>query len=230
MRVEISIPESLNEITLEQYQRFVAIDSNATKDYQARKMLEIFCGVSDTLKVRKKDVDLVYSKISAAFGKRYELVTQFSIDGKDFGFIPNLENISFGEYIDLDNLLSWENMHKAMAVLYRPITERAKDFYKIEEYESSSKYSESMKKAPASVAVGAGVFFWTLSNDLSSAILSKNREKMTIPHGHNLPHDGVGPQHLIDLVAETSQKSKELPSYQQANAFINLVSSLQKID
>ena len=48
-------------------------------------------------------------------------------DEVEFGFIPKLDNISLGEFVDLDSYMSdWDNMHKAMAVLYRPVTFRKK--------------------------------------------------------------------------------------------------------
>jgi len=55
MRVEILVPETLSEITLEQYQRFTALDQSADPDFLMRKMLDIFCGVKDILKVKKKE-------------------------------------------------------------------------------------------------------------------------------------------------------------------------------
>lgn len=236
MKVEISIPESLNEVTLEQYQRFLAIDKNANEDYLSRKMLEIFCGVTDTLKVKKKDVDKVARRLEALLNQRYPLVPQFTIDDVTYGFIPSLDEITFGEYIDLDNLLSWKDMHRAMAILYRPITKKHKNLYEIEEYESSLKYSEAMKKAPASVAVGAVVFFWTLSNELIELFqryLKNQKEKkqdtITSPQAKLQPStDGL--QHSIDLLAETLQSRKQLPDCQLANVFIHYLTSQRETE
>ena len=39
-----------------------------------------------------------------------------------FGFMPKLDDISLGEFIDLDKYISdWQQMHKALSVLYRPV-------------------------------------------------------------------------------------------------------------
>ena len=39
--------------------------------------------------------------------------------GVEYGFIPNLDDMSFGEYVDLDTYIGdWQNIHRAMAVLY----------------------------------------------------------------------------------------------------------------
>ncbi len=46
MKVDIEIPESLNEITLDQYQRYLKIQDNNDDDkFLAVKMIEIFCGI-----------------------------------------------------------------------------------------------------------------------------------------------------------------------------------------
>ena len=39
-----------------------------------------------------------------------------------------LDDMTLGEYIDLDNTLGeWQEMHKAMSILYRPITFQRKN-------------------------------------------------------------------------------------------------------
>lgn len=231
MKVEISIPTSLDEITVEQYQRFAAIDANADYDYRARKMLEIFCGVSDTLLVKKKDVDAVSKALNEAFNKPYGLIPLFKLEDTEFGFIPNLEDITFGEFIDLDTLSDWQTIHKALAVLYRPVTERHKERYRIKPYEGTAKYGELMKKAPASVAIGALVFFWTLSRDLFRASLTsleREKKKETTPQDPNSIKSMDGLLRSINLVEGTLQKNRQLPDYQLANAFISYLYSTPK--
>jgi hypothetical protein len=61
-------------------------------------------------------------------------------------------------------------MHKAMAVLFRPIKQKQGSKYLIEEYEGSHKYSERMKNMPLDVVLGAMVFFWNLTSALLNCI------------------------------------------------------------
>ena len=61
-------------------------------------------------------------------------------------------------------------MHKAMAVLYRPVTERVGKKYAIEEYRGDS-WHDAMLNMPASVAVSAITFFFHLENDLLKVTL-----------------------------------------------------------
>ena len=86
----------------------------------------------------------------------------------DFGFIPKLDDISLGEFIDLEGFMGdWSTMHKAMNVLFRPIKKsrvsrwfRLKTtYYTIQDYDGKGVYEENMKDMPLDVALGAVVFF-----------------------------------------------------------------------
>ena len=52
------------------------------------------------------------------------------------GFVPKLDDITLGEYVDIEsNISDWQkDAHKAMAVLYRPVNFKAKDKYGIAPY------------------------------------------------------------------------------------------------
>jgi hypothetical protein len=98
-------------------------------------MIEIFCGVkllADTLKMKFADVDGICNILVDMFNEKPQLVNTFKMKGVEYGFIPKLDDISLGEYVDLDAFLGdWDNMHRAMAVLYRPIDKKYGDKYSI---------------------------------------------------------------------------------------------------
>lgn len=178
MDVEIIIPEGLNEITLDQYQRFVSLKSE-DEMFIAQKALEIFCNVPLIIvnNMPYREVARISKRIFGYFESKHSLKMKTNIKGKKFGFIPNLEDITFGEYVDLDGTVAdWETMHNAMAILYRPVTEEKGELYRIEEYESSHKYKETMKQVTMDVVFGALVFFWTLGTELSIAMLDSLEE------------------------------------------------------
>ena len=84
MRVEINVPDSLREIRLEQYQKFVKLyDGEVTEEFLALKMLEIFCGVklSDAYNLRYKDVDGVVQILTETLNDKPQLVRTFFMDG-----------------------------------------------------------------------------------------------------------------------------------------------------
>jgi len=94
----------------------------------------------------------------------------FSLNGVTYGFIPKLDEIPFGEFIDLESYLSNEDtFNRAMAVMYRPVTMKKNDMYLIEEYKGSEKYKDVMDDSPLEVFMGAMVFFYSLGKELLKA-------------------------------------------------------------
>ena len=173
MELKVIVPTSLKEITLSQYQRFARLDGD--DEFISKKMLDIFCNVplNELPNIRFKDVSKVSHKLTNMMRERPRLTQRFKLDNKEFGFIPSLEDISYGEFVDLDTYMAdVKNLHKTMAVLYRPIKRKIGKRYTIESYESSDNYSQLMKDAPMDVVMGAVVFFWTLGKDLLTTTLT----------------------------------------------------------
>jgi len=195
MELKVIVPTSLSEITLDQYQRFARLEGD--DEFLTKKMLEIFCGVpiEELPNIRFKDVSNVSKHLRAMMDEKPSLTQKFTLNEKEFGFIPSLEDITYGEFVDIDNYLTdVQNLHKTMAVLYRPITGKVGKHYVIEDYESSTKYCDTMKQAPMSVVLGAVLFFWTLGRELLTATLTslEKVEEMTSAQNLNSTNDGVG--------------------------------------
>ena len=172
MKLEINVPDSLSEITLGQYQKFVKLYSGeVTEDFLALKMLEIFCGVklSEAYQMRFKDVDGVVELLTEILNEKPQLVQRFKMKGVEYGFIPNLDDMSFGEYVDLDTYIGdWQNIHRAMAVLYRPIKDKHGERYNLVPYEVVD--AEMYKDMPLDAAISSVLFFYRLGIDLSRAM------------------------------------------------------------
>lgn len=224
--MKINIPTSLNEVKLYQYQEFLKVSSQEDQDvdFLKHKMIQIFCEIDLklVLMIPFKDVEEITEKISSLFTDKYKLVQRFKLDGVDYGFIPNLDNMLSGEVIDLDAYISdWQEMHKAMAVLYRPVTNKLSDKYQIEKYEGSDKYSDVMRNMPVDIALGAMVFFWDLGKDLMSSTLhylAENPEVTNIVNRHNLENAGDGMQVSMEQLRETFSDLMQLPSYQYTSS------------
>ena len=174
MKLEINVPSELSEITLGQYQKFVKLyQGEVTEEFMALKMLEIFCGVKlkDAYQMRYKDIDGIVEVLSSMLNQKPKLVQRFKMNGVEYGFIPNLDDMSFGEYVDLDTYLpDWQEMHRAMAVLYRPIKEKHGDKYNIVDYEVVD--AEVYKQMPMDAAISSILFFYRLGIDLSKAMMN----------------------------------------------------------
>ena len=220
MKLQITIPTSLEEITLEQYQKFLSIaKDNPESDFLQHKMVEIFCNIDlkNVAQISYKDVNEITTNLTNLFTQKYDLKRTFKLGDTEFGFITNLDEITLGEYTDLDKYISdWDLMHNAMAVLYRPITKKLKDKYQIEEYNGSYTYCDAMKFAPVDVVLGAVVFFYTLGNELLKSTihyLENNREFQNIVNNHNLEVNGVGIHHSMLLLKEMLEDLKTFPNY-----------------
>jgi len=182
MKIEINVPTNLNEITLEQYQKFLKIaENNPEGNFLNAKMIEIFCGIplSDSYKLKMSSVTAIIDILSELLGSKPDHVERFEINGVEYGFIPDLDDMSLGEYIDLDNNASkWEQMHLAMNVLYRPIKTSKIGKYNIEDYNVNN--PEVMKDMPLGAAIGSLFFFYNLGMELSrhTILYSNNQAEM----------------------------------------------------
>ena len=184
MQIEINVPTSLNEITLEQYQKFLkASEENPEGSFLDAKMIEIFCGIplSDSYKLKMSSVQAIVDILTDMLNETPAHIDKFSLDGVQYGFIPDLDEMSLGEYVDLDgNASDWQKMHVAMNVLYRPVITSKKGKYNIKEYTADD--PEKMKDMPLGVALGSLFFFYNLGLELSkhTILSSSNQAEMEI--------------------------------------------------
>jgi hypothetical protein len=226
MKLEISIPTELKEIKLSQYQAFLKIaKDNTDEEFLHQKMVQTFCGIDlkEVAEIRYKEVIEITESLGKMFDvKNHKFINKFKMGGVEFGFIPNLDDMTFGEYTDLDTYITdWEQMHKAMSVLYRPIKKNGLNgTYEIEKYNGSITYSDVMKHAPLDVVFGANVFFYTLGNELlksTMTYLEKDKEIQNILQQASLEKGGAGIVQSMLLLKETLSTLIELPNYQLTN-------------
>lgn len=179
MKIEINVPTSLSEVTLGQYQKFLKIaEDNPEGNFLNAKMIEIFCGIplSDSYKLKMSSVTAIIDILNELLSQTPKRVEQFTMNGVQYGFIPDLDEMSLGEYVDLDgNASDWNNMHVAMNVLYRRIKIKKSGKYNIVDYNVEN--PEKMKDMPLDAAIGSLFFFYNLGMELSKhTILSSNNQ------------------------------------------------------
>jgi hypothetical protein len=224
MEVQINVPSTLNEIPLKHYQDFLNVQKNSSdEEFVAQKMVEIFCGIRliEVAKIKLTSLNELIAHFTTLFSQVPKFQPTFKIGDIEFGFIPELEEISFGEYVDLDShLQSWDNFHKAMSVLYRPIKTRKGDKYDIKDYDPNIDMQELMKFAPLDICIAASVFFWTLESDLLQATLNylekeiakEKNLSLTLAKQLNLPKDGDGIKAFMQSLKETSLSLTKSPN------------------
>lgn len=182
MKIEINVPTSLSEVTLGQYQKFLKIaEDNPEGNFLNAKMIEIFCGIplSDSYKLKMSSVTAIIDILNELLSQTPKRVEQFTMNGVEYGFIPDLDEMSLGEYVDLDGSASdWNNMHIAMNVLYRKIKIKKSGKYNIVDYNVEN--PEKMKDMPLDAAIGSLFFFYNLGMELSkhTILYSSNQAEM----------------------------------------------------
>lgn len=224
MKLAITIPTDLSEIKLSQYIKFMNIaEQNEKSDFLHHKMIEIFCNVElkYVSQFKRKQIVEIVTTINKLFEKIPPFKNRFSLNGTEYGFIPNLDDISQGEYMDLDNYITdWKDLHRSMAVMYRPITMKLKDKYTIESYEGSNFYAEKMLDAPLDVVLASRVFFYHLGKELLKSTLTyleENPQIQTILNKHNSENGGAGIHQFTHWLKEMSEDLMKSPDFRLIN-------------
>jgi len=212
MKANINVPTELNEITLKQYQKFLKVqDSSKDNNFIQTKMIEIFCRVKpqDALSIKLSDANRIANLISNMFEEKPDLVKSFYLGGVEYGFVPDLDEITLGEYIDLDTYMGdWENIHTAMNVLYRPIKQKLSDKYLIEDYNVETK--DLLLQMPMDAVFGSIIFFYRLGIELSQTMMNylENKEQKQLLDVLDLQRNGDGIQAFTDSLEEILQDLK----------------------
>ena len=173
-KITIKLPENISEITLDQYQKFEALRNREDlKDDIIglnKRAINIFTDLKykDIDNIPYKDYDDITKQITKALLQSAPFQQRFKIQDIEFGFHPNLDEMTTAEFVDLSNWgLNIDNYHKLMAVLYRPITSKDKfGNYKIASYTGTKEYSDVMKQMTMDNVYGALGFFSHLANEL----------------------------------------------------------------
>jgi len=170
-----NIIDSWEDVTLESWAQLVAAAKGqkgkaqeaieqvkALSDMPANIIREL--SLDDISKLMKKLAD-IQSRANS------KLQNKITVNGKEYGFHPNLEEITLGEYADLEHCIKdgmENNLHKIMAILYRPITVTKGNYYMIEAYDLESKKirEQEFKTMPAEQVQSGLVFFWTFVKEL----------------------------------------------------------------
>ena len=212
MKLDITIPTDLSEITLRQYKHFLKIQkSQDDENFLSAKIIEIFCKVKleDVMQIKFNDSEYIVNTLTEMFEQKPNLVTKFKLNSKEYGFHPQLDDLTLGEYIDLDTFIGdWENIEKAMAVLYRPVVNKLKDKYTIEEYKVGR--DAEILDMPMDAVLSSIFFLWNLGMELSQAMMNylDKEETQALTQFLNSQPNGAGITQFTVLLKETLQDLK----------------------
>ena len=208
--VKIEIPEALADISVEKYKKFVMMATEENGDEQA---LYHFCGLTPDQQenMKKKDRDYIRGKIGVVLNEKPALVKTFKYNGVEYGFHPKLEDISMGEYVDLDEYLKepYKNAEKVLGVLYRPITSKMYGRHLIETYDPDKHNGLGFQDLGAHIFLGCLLFFYRLEISLLITFLRfSQKEQQTnraLTSKRSSQESGVGMAQSIRLLEVISQ-------------------------
>jgi len=191
------IVDSWKDVTLEKWQQLV-LGKKKSKTQEAKETIKAL----STLPIKLVE-EMSLSDVAAIFEKLSNLQIEgklkkvFEIDGIEYGFLPDLDEITLGEWADIEHYIKDgidKNMHKIMAVLFRPITSKEGKMYSVQAYKDGRERAEKFrKKMNAEQVQQSLVFFWSLGNELLTTLPLFLMEKMNkIQAEMNLAKSGVG--------------------------------------
>lgn len=197
MKLKLTIPSSLDEINLKQLRDFALLNEKDELKY-FRAVANIFCsGDVDQLEKFpiKRLKELFEQLITLIAESKKNLVRHIEIDGVVYSFHPNIEYSNMAEMSDLAEYAKnkWKNIHKMLAVLYRPRVQKVGKLYRIESYNGTASRADLfLEKFPVKAVLGADAFFLTISLQL----LKSSEQYLTTEVKKNLqplhPLIGVG--------------------------------------
>ncbi|KAA5534309.1 hypothetical protein [Paenimyroides baculatum] len=158
---------SKNDIAYKDYVRFSkGLNENITVD-ELYTLLAEFYHVDKSIfdDIMPEQLEQLTGKIKDIAQTSSPLVNRFKLNGVEYGLIPNFSKITAGELIDLDTLLSQENITGVVSILYRPIIKSqwnpfgilGQKRYKIEKYKEPN--YKDFESVPLNIVDGVMDFF-----------------------------------------------------------------------
>jgi|TARA_R110002020_G_scaffold448292_1_gene661036 hypothetical protein len=172
------------DVTLEKWLKLISLDGLTG----AEESLEIISVLSDMpQKLIKElgitDVAEIMKRLNSMERKgEVDLKMLFELDGQEYAFHPQLEDMTLGEWADIETFIKnglEDNLHNIMSVLFRPVKERENDAYIIDAYDGNiAVRAEKFKKMSAEQVQAALRFFFVFANAFSTILLSYLKERL----------------------------------------------------
>ena len=181
-----SLINSWSDVTLESWLKLIDFETG-TKTEEATQTIVELSNIPKKLvnELALSDVAVIMSKIGELQSKQdTKLKRIIEINGVEYGFMPDLDSISLGQYADIETFIKNgvdKNLPELMAVLYAPIKLKKNDIYIIDAYDGDIRLrAEEMKLMSAEQVQSALVFFYTLGKALSEITQSFLMEKLKV--------------------------------------------------
>jgi hypothetical protein len=185
--LELRIPTSYADISLRKFLQLQSELKSYEDDEEATiaVLLSHLCNLPvEYLKGLSVDDYMMIKTELGAFlmNTEFELQRFVKIDGVEYGFEPNLSEMTYGAYSDITKFNTLEindNWAKIMNILYRPVKHKSGSMYSIESY-NPNKDSDKWLDVPMDIHFGALFFLYNLLTDLLKDTLKSTME-MELP-------------------------------------------------
>ena len=212
--VTLSIPTSYGDISLKKWLEFQKELNNYEGDEAAITALMFFqlCGLEPAyLKgLSIDDYAMIKSQLESFLSNTdFPLQRIIRIDGIEYGFEPNLSQMTYGAFADItkyNTITIDDNWPKIMSILYRPIVHKKGEMYSIQSYKGEIN-TDKFLEVGMDINFGCLFFFVNLSTDLLNSIL-KSTMQMELPHNIKsiLVKNGEHIKQLLNLQTQTYSK------------------------
>lgn len=205
-QLEIKIPTSYADINLKKW----LVLQNELKSYEDNEeatvalLLSHLCNLpAEYLKgLNVDDYNMIKGELgSFLMNQELPLERFITIDGVEYGFEPNLGEMSYGAYSDITKFQTIqidENWTKIMSILYRPVDKKVGKYYSIKPY-TGDVDPTIFDDVPMHIHFGALFFLYNLLTDLLSATLKSSMEQELPPNIKPiLQRSGV---HMLQLLS-----------------------------
>ncbi len=194
--------KSWEDVTLENWIKLIN-HKTKSKGKEALNLIGQLSNIPKDIinKLELSDIAVLMARISHLQQQaNTKLARVVEIDGIRYGFHPDLDSITLGEYADLEHFIKIgveKNMPEVMAILYRPIVKEENNLYTIEAYDGEIKLrAEVMKKMSSQQVQNALVFFYhfgrTFAKTMQLFLMDKLKVMKKQSPATPLQKNGVG--------------------------------------
>ena len=181
---EFKLINKWSDVTLKSWIKLVDY-TNGTKSSEALNTIAELSNIPKELikQLELSDIAVIMNRVAELQQKQNSSLKRvIELEGKRYGFHPNLDEITLGEWADLETFIKDDiekNLPEVMAILYRPIVEEKNKVYTIEAYDGNiSIRTEIMKNMSAEQVQSALVFFYHLGRELLMILPSYLMERL----------------------------------------------------
>jgi len=193
---------SWSDVTLEKWISLIDLEAGS-KTKEAEETIATLSDIPRKLikELSIRDVAIIMKKLAELQNRQDTVLTKvIEIDGIEYGMHPNLDDITLGEYADIETFIKdglEKNMPELMSVLFRPVIERKNEVYTIAAYDGDITIrAETMKKMSAEQVQSTLFFFYNFvigfSKIMPSFLIEQTQEKAKQLQTETLQNAGVG--------------------------------------